>query len=295
MKVCLVGFTPDQAGEEALTLGRSLTMGTHLTLIVCTVIPEAWGHPSLASVDQEYSNFLTEYAQEALTKARALLKDVDGVRYIKYIARSATIGLTEAAKQENADIIILGSSHYQGTRGRLSLGSMSSEIMHLSELPVAIAPHGYSTDTVVPMSRITCAYSGLEAASGTVLEALDLATSLGVPLRLTSFAVRDRQMYPSLAGYNSERLVETAWREQAQASLERVLKQLPASEVAIEISVAEGENWDKALEQLDWKDGELLALGSSRMGVIARVFMGSNANKIFRASPVPVMVLPRSS
>ena len=41
--------------------------------------------------------------------------------------------------------------------------------------------------------------------------------------------------------------------------------------------------------------GDLLVVGSSRHGPLARVFLGSTATKIVRASPVPVVVVPRGS
>ena len=292
MKTCLVGYTPDHAGQEALALARVMTAASGSALVVCSVVPEVWGHPSLTAVDKEYGDFLAEHSQKALDQARSQLADAANVRYIKYSATSATVGLTEAAKQEHADLIVLGSSR-DGTSGRLSMGSVASEIMHLSEVPVAVAPRDYRVKKDVHLPRLTCAYSGSEEASGTVLEALGWATALGVPLRLVSFAVRDRQMYPSLVGYQAEKGVQAAWREQAQASLERVCKQLAGHVPPIGTAVAEGETWANALNHIEWEAGEVLALGSSRMGVLQRVFLGSNANKIMKASPVPVMVLPR--
>lgn len=294
MKTCIVGYTPDHAGQEALALARMMTASSDSQLVICTVVPNAWGHPSATAVDQEYTQFLAQYAQDALDKARAAIQGVPNVRYIKYGANSVTVGLTDAAKQENADIMVIGSSR-QGSSGRLSMGGVSTEIMHMAEIPVAMAPRDFRCLDKTPISRLTCAYSGLEAASGTVLEALGLANELGVPLRLVSFAVRDRQMYPFFSGYHLEREVVASWREQAQASLERIRTQLAGHKPEVEIAVAEGETWDDALNDLAWEAGEVLAIGSSRTGLIQRVFLGSNANKIMRASPVPIIVLPRAS
>ncbi|OOK64044.1 universal stress family protein [Mycobacterium kansasii] len=53
-----------------------------------------------------------------------------------------------------------------------------------------------------------------------------------------------------------------------------------------------GNGWQHALEHTDWQDGEILALGTSPRGDIARVFLGSRSGKIIRHSPVPVLVLP---
>ncbi len=40
-------------------------------------------------------------------------------------------------------------------------------------------------------------------------------------------------------------------------------------------------------------DGDVLAVGSSSLGPVARVFLGSRASKIIRHSSVPVVVVPR--
>ena len=38
--------------------------------------------------------------------------------------------------------------------------------------------------------------------------------------------------------------------------------------------------------------GDVLVVGSSSGGVLARVFLGSNATRVVRHSPVPVIVVP---
>ena len=58
------------------------------------------------------------------------------------------------------------------------------------------------------------------------------------------------------------------------------------------LAVVSGNGWDQALDDADWIDGEILALGTSPRGDIARVFLGSRGAKIMRHSPVPVLVLP---
>jgi nucleotide-binding universal stress UspA family protein len=60
----------------------------------------------------------------------------------------------------------------------------------------------------------------------------------------------------------------------------------------ITLQVVAGNGWDQALDAAEWHDGELLAIGTSPQGAIARVFIGSKGAKIMRHSPVPVLVLP---
>ena len=56
--------------------------------------------------------------------------------------------------------------------------------------------------------------------------------------------------------------------------------------------VASGTSWAEALSSVDWVPNELLVLGSSSAGTLRRVFLGTNATKIVRHSPVPVLVVP---
>ncbi|MCB1289424.1 MAG: universal stress protein, partial [Mycobacterium sp.] len=60
----------------------------------------------------------------------------------------------------------------------------------------------------------------------------------------------------------------------------------------VQLQVVSGNGWDQALDDAEWEDGEILALGTSPRGDVARVFLGSRGTKILRVSPVPVVVLP---
>src|SRR3712207_1076164 len=98
----LVGLTADRGGRDALALGRMLARTGDVTLTVCIVLPEVWGHPSLARVDAEYAAFLEQYAEEAIAEARAFLGDEVRAEYTARSARSATEGLVDVARETDA-------------------------------------------------------------------------------------------------------------------------------------------------------------------------------------------------
>ena len=106
--------------------------------------------------------------------------------------------------------------------------------------------------------------------------------------------VRDRQMYPSAVGYDAENMVAQQWRTQAAEEQRKLLATLP-EDVAVETTVGDGEDWHSALGSLKWKAGEVLAVGSSRLGQVAKVFLGANSTRIIHASAVPVIVVPRGA
>jgi nucleotide-binding universal stress UspA family protein len=110
-------------------------------------------------------------------------------------------------------------------------------------------------------------------------------------MRVVTFAVRGRTMYPPEVGLSAEDSI----LEQLAAHARETLPQLKADGVVgkdVELQVVTGNGWDEALDDADWLEGELVAIGTSPSGGIARVFLGSRGSKILRHSPVPVLVLP---
>jgi nucleotide-binding universal stress UspA family protein len=289
----LVGLTADRGGRDALALGRMLARTGDVTLTVCIVLPEVWGHPSLARVDAEYASFLASYAEDTIAEAREFVGDGVRAEYVTTSARTATEGLVTTATQTDADLVVLGSARH-GPFGRFAVGSVTNEMLHTAPVPVALTPRGYSPSSDARLRRITCAFAGSTRSRTAFDAAVQLSRRHGLPLRLTTLVVRDRQMYPSQVGYSAERLVAEQWRAQAEEAQNRALSTLP-DDVPVEAGVVSGRNWEEALDSLPWEEGELLVVGSSRLGPVRRVFLGSNSTKIVRSSPVPVVVIPRGA
>src|SRR5215216_5000639 len=278
------------SGRDALSLGRMLARTGDVTLTVCIVLPEAWGHPSPARVDAEYAAFLKQYAEDTIAEAREFLGDTVRAEYTS--TSSASEGLIATATETGAALIALGSARH-GPLGRFTVGGIANEMLHVSLVPVALAPRGYRPSSDTQLHRVTCAFSGSTQSRSAFDAAVQLSSRHGVPLRLTTFVVRGRQMYPSQVGYDAERLVAEQWRAQALEAQEKALATLP--DVAVEAGIIEGRDWEEALDSLPWEEGEVLVVGSSRLGPVARVFLGSNSTKIVRSSPVPVLVIPRGA
>jgi nucleotide-binding universal stress UspA family protein len=280
-------------GRDALTLGKMLARTGDVTLTVCVVVPQTWDYPSLARVDAEYAAFLNQYAEDAIAEAREFLDDTVRAEYTSTSASSATEGLIATATEAGAALVALGSARH-GPLGRFTVGGIANEMLHVSPVPVALAPRGYRPSPGARLTRVSCAFSGSTQSRSAFDAAVQLSRRHGVPLRLTTFVVHDRQMYPSQVGYDAERLVAEQWRAQALEAQERALATLP-DDVAVEAGVVSGRDWEDALDSLSWEEGEVLVIGSSRLGPVARVFLGSNSTKIVRNSPVPVLAIPRGA
>jgi nucleotide-binding universal stress UspA family protein len=290
----VVGIAPDGRDRAALHLAGMLARSAGDDLVLCATVPVPWP-PSPARVDAEYRAYLERTANKALNEARARLPAEVPATLLVHHARSAAVGLLELADQHEASLIVVGSSP-TGVFGRVALGSVADRLVHSSPLPVALPPRGYRCKAAARVTRVTAAFGGPDGADDLVVAAAGVAAQVGASLRIASFAVRPRPPYTAAVGREADHAMITQWVQDieaaSRATLERV-GDLPAAPRELETVVGYGERWDEALEDIDWHDGDVLVVGSSSLGPVARVFLGSRASKIVRYSPVPVVVVPR--
>lgn len=289
----IVGYLAGKAGISALHLGVEAARTLKTSLSVVTVVPKPWTTVSPARIDAEYAQYADKLAADSAAQAGDCIAKLDPaleVSFHKYAHRSASGGLLDAAKELGADALVLGSSA-DGSLGQVVVGSTADRLLHSSPVPLAISPRGYRGSKSHGLTRITCAYPGTPESLHVVERVAAFAAQLAVPLRVITFAVRGRTMYPPEVGLDAESTILHAWAAQSREALAK-LKSDGIVGDDVELQVVTGNGWDQALDAAEWDDGELLALGTSPQGAIARVFLGSKGTKIVRHSPVPVLVLP---
>ncbi len=289
----IVAYAPDERGKTALHLAGMLARSIGDEVVICSVIPAPWV-PGMARIDAEYRKELDEIADQALELARRNLPGDVSARFERHSARSAPAGLVEMAKQYDAYMIVVGTSS-AGVFGHIALGSVTNRLLHSSPVALALAPRGFRSRPGAKVKRVTAAYDG--SASGLLLAAARVAARVGASLRIASFAVWSRPAYTTRLGTDSEDLVLQEWitelEKSAHAALEQV-EELAKVPRRVETVVGHGESWEEAIDDVGWDDDDVLVVGSSAVGPIAQVFLGSRGAKILRNSPVPVVVVPHS-
>ncbi|MGV9800024.1 universal stress protein [Mycobacterium sp. NPDC003449] len=289
----VVGYLAGKGGASALHLAVGAARTLKTSLAVATVIPRPWMTPSPARIDAEYAEYAAQLASSSAAQAGGHLAAIDAgleVGFHKFAHRSVSGGLLEAVRELDADVLVLGSAA-DGKLGQLVVGSTADRLLHSCPVPLAISPRGYRLSKHGALSRITCAYSGTVEDVHVVRRAAALTDRLDACLRVVTFAVRGRNMYPPMVGLGSEDSILATWAEQARQSLRQLrIDGIVGDEVALD--VVTGAGWDEALDAVEWIDGEILAIGTSPAGAVARVFLGERGTKILRHSPVPVLVLP---
>jgi nucleotide-binding universal stress UspA family protein len=289
----VVGYIAGKSGRSALHLGVEAAHTLRTSMAVVTVVPKPWTTPSPARIDAEYATWAEQLAVDSHREAQGSLaqiaKGVD-VSFHKFASRTAGEGLLDAAEQLAAQVLVTGSCSH-GSLGQVVLGSTTDWLLHSSPVPVAISPRGYRGAKSGRLVRVTCAYSGTPESVRVVERVAALTAELDVEMRVVTYAIRGRTMFPPEVGLHAEDSLLQEWAHQLREMLARLKADgVVGDEVPLEVITGNG--WDEALDDTEWDDGELLALGTTSRRSIKTVFLGSHGAKIIRHSPVPVLVLP---
>ncbi|MBW8483288.1 universal stress protein [Actinomadura parmotrematis] len=293
----LVGYSPDDRGDDALTLAALVARTAGSSLTIAHVRPPAWPTRGAGSVDAEWVAYLKEQSEEALRQARDRLKELKvparRADFQMYSHRGSGRGLIAAAEEIGAGLIIVGSAP-RGRRDRVAIGSTADQLLHGSPAPVMMAPRGFAESAPKKFERLTIAYWRRREVEGPLLRSAQYAQSLGVPVRLVTMVLRPAGLPARFLRSHDvvERQVEQAEKDLAYAA--RLLGP-SARESGLELTTetAVGAGIAKTLGGLDIGEGEILALMSSHEGPLRKVFLGERSGKIVRAAPCPVIVLPR--
>lgn len=275
----VVGYQPDERGADAVALGIAIARAQGAKLDLMLVLGE---NAPYVAANPEGSRINPE-EQQVLTAQRTALgmipSDVSAEFHVRQGNSFAAV-LIEAAVEFEAALIVVGAAS-NGLFKRYTVGSVANSLLHASPIPVALAPRGYHR--LEPIERLTAFIGERPGADAAVDVALVASRRRSVPLRFVSLVELDAR------GEHGENV--NAAHRHANTVLSDAARRLPEGHEAT-VEVAHGRTLEEAVDGIDWLDGELVIIGSSRLAQNRRLFIGSTANKILRALPVPMVVVP---
>ncbi|ALE07133.1 universal stress protein UspA [Arthrobacter sp. ERGS1:01] len=263
----VVGYRPDDRGEDAVALAGVIarTQGAELHLV--NVI-----RGSMVEVP------------ETQKQALSMVPDDVTATFSTRRAESFAHGLIEAAAEDDAALIVVGAAS-NGLFKRFTVGSVANGLLHASQVPVALAPRGYNRRD--KLTRLTVMVGMREGWQAVLDVGVTAAGRRNVPLRLVSVVEIDQLEQED---FDLDNALSPA-RQHVNTVLADAAARLP--EDTVTVTLAHGRNIEEAVDGIGWKSGELVVVGSSRLAENRKIFLGSTANKILRALPVPMVVVPR--
>ena len=286
MSKVIVGFDASEQSDDALVLGQALAEVYRAELHVAIVLPRtripfeqaiAGGQLSAQLEERLY-----ESAQHRLGKAEFIRASLDG----EGGGRSAARALYEYAEDQDADLIVVGSSH-RGKVGRILPGSVGESLLRGAPCAVAVAPRGFARQEHAGFHLIGIAYDGTEEADLALKQAQRISSSLDAELWVITVVptVIASQMSAALAGELLEDL-----REEFRGYLERGLSKLGQKADAV---LREGDPAKVLAEQ--GIELDLLVMGSRGYGPVRSALLGAISSAAMRTAPCPVLITPRGS
>ena len=282
----IVGYDPEHGGEDVLDLGRIFSEVLAAKPRVITAIP--WPDYLVGIVD------LDEEMEAEMRDRFALIRDDLGdlgVETDAIASRSPASALAEIAEADEAQMIVVGSSHH-GPVGRTLAGSVGESLLHGASRAVAIAPRGYAARDEERLQRIAVAFDGSSESWAALETAIGLAERCHATVSVITVA--DHPKYGYAAAWSI--LAEGEFRDAELADKERLLGlavgRIPNG-LERESRVLTGD----PAARLQEVSGEfdLMVVGSRAWGPLKRTLLGSTTRKLIRSCACPVLVLPRGA
>lgn len=272
MNKIIVGYDGGDEARDALHLAGAVARLTGAELIVAYALS-----PAL-----EFEASFAAQMASVFEKAHNELPDSDfSLRELRDV--SAPAGLADVAATEEAEAIVIGSTH-RGLLGRTFPGSVGERLMSRAQCAVMVAPRGFARHEHVGVGLIGVAIDGGEEAMAALGLAAQLAERLGSRLRVIT-------VVPPAEG-NETRVMETLLRDRAKQIQGAARRELDPS-LDVEFAVEEG-NPPTCLAR-HGVDLDLLVIGSRGYGPVRRRVLGGVSDEVVRTAPCPVLVVPRTA
>ena len=283
----VVGYLATPGGADAMALAARLARTLDAEVDACIILPADRALPTLTGA-RDYEAKLGEQAEKWLAEALASVPDDLTAHSHVAFDDSFADGLIRETARVQGDVIVVGGSG-GGLAGSYSLGSVVNELLHSAPVPVVVAPRGTRDSSVDRVREVTCAIGQRQGADLLLETGVRFSKAAGTPLRLVSLVAFD-PVFGQLRG--DEEAVRDRAMAHAQQVLETAKSSLPEG-FPVASTLVEGETVEDAVRKLEWHDGDLIMVGSSRLSAPRRLFLGSTAAKMLRVLDVPMMVVPR--
>lgn len=292
-KILLATDGSEDAGMAArAAVDLSNKTGAELHVVHAWKKPREYAYPGMSQ--QSYILTYVRQAERILNEELERIEQLGGtVTEAHFETRRAADAVLDLSGEIGADLMILGSRGL-GSFKRVTLGSVSDEIVHHASCPVLVVRGGEHT---WPPERIVIGDDGSDNARRAGDLAVGLGKLLGVPMVLVRAyhePVAPMELSTDQLDLH-DRMVERNLEEDAQALQGRAEELESTLGVRPETKLSSG-NPAVVLDKAAGEDHTaLVAVGSRGQGTVRRMALGSVSTKILRAAKGPVLIYPHSS
>ena len=231
---------------------------------------------SVALYNPEYSTLVPNLLEEAEKRARVALKTFtdeagSGAETTTREAVDPSQGIVEGARENSADIIVMGR---RGKRGlaRMMVGDATAKVIGHASCPVLVAPRSaHLWEKRILLATDGSPYS--EAAAGA---AGHLAKQAGLPVTVVSVTTSSHS---------------AARRSEAEQVVAAKVERLKSMGLEAEGKVVEGRPDEAIVKIAEDVGADLIVLGSHGRSGLKKIMLGSVVERVIGQAGCPVLVV----
>ncbi|MBX2812485.1 MAG: universal stress protein [Myxococcales bacterium] len=296
MNTVVIGTDFSAYAKSALDVVRDFAARWHIQRIhlVAVIEPITWASASTASAGVDLSAMAMEAARRRLDGLRFDVSGVNVTRDVRLGSPARELAL--AASEQGANLVVTGTHGRTGIE-RAALGSVSSDLIRVSNVPVLVVPaHGLSSSSKLSqvlaavdlseVSREVISYAGQLAAieeSGSVT-VLSLFES---PIIETA----SDEVLPHFPSQEETTAMEADYRQQVAQLVDAVDLSVP---VNIEV-LRKAPPAQVILDVASLTKADLIVLGTSGRNAWHRMIVGSTATRVLNEATCPILIVPNGS
>jgi nucleotide-binding universal stress UspA family protein len=293
----LVPVDFSQPAIKALRYGMSLATQFRARLVLAHVVP------SLAMFDYGLPERIQELEKLAFEDARKSLDQCIPQEYRNLVNIHPVIKggdvreeLLRIIHDEKIDLVVMG-SHGRRNIERFFLGSTTEHMLRKVPVPILtvsriIPGHEIHTPSPVPIRRIVYAVDLSENSEIGLRYSAELARTFGAELELVHAIDPLETGQWAIEVPGSLPFDLSAIQECARERLQQIVKGAEIEDLKVSISVVEGIPHNTIIRFADEVHADLIVQNLKSKGVLERVMLGATAERVIRASHIPVLSIP---
>lgn len=295
----LVPLDGSEFGEQALLAAAAIAQRTGATLRLAHVHVSAAMTPFAGStpVNAEHEERLRDAAATYIEELAREIEETHRVPATPVILDGSIVdALARYAQESNVDLITM-TTHGRGGISRAWLGSVADGLVRQAQRPVVlIRPTTDLPDRLRQgtFQRVLIPLDGSEAAEQVIPYALAVAGPAEIEIRLLQVVLPvlpHEQVVAPYAVFVDHTSAEQRVAE-AETYLHRRAEELKSEGVAVTPTVViHGQPALAILEEADREGIDLIAMATHGRGGVARLVLGSVADKVLRGGSAPLLLL----
>ncbi len=274
----LVATDLSSAADDAINMTAFLAKTFHSEVVLLHVMPPL---PGVSTP----SDLVKNQINQCLDSLRRKLVD-DGITVSDTILVTGTpfTMIIDCAEQHDVNAIIIGSGE-KTQNDQYRMGITAERLERRAQRPVLVVKRGTSP----PVTRILCPVDFSDTSCRALKEAIHLAGNCQAQLTVLTVIEPLKSFLPQVVPV-AEKAQQQYLTEQ-KALFHEFLSQFDLHDVSYNKLICEGQPHEEILKSVNEHEIDLLVMGSVGRTGVARILLGSVAEKVTRELPCSIMTV----